>query len=252
MRGRPSCRQKHPRLRGEDAPAPSLSSGARETPPLARGRQSKAFSLSAGDRNTPACAGKTLLFLKLTTFSQKHPRLRGEDPILQVAKPRPKETPPLARGRLRNDGSTSIDPRNTPACAGKTLFERASRMRLWKHPRLRGEDMDWATAKHHFEETPPLARGRRLPKLIQKDGRGNTPACAGKTNTWRPRSGLPEKHPRLRGEDRTLLVPRERLPETPPLARGRLTVLWTIAQCSGNTPACAGKTDSFPSALRRP
>ena len=71
---------------------------------------------------------------------------------------------------------------------------------------------------------------------------GNTPAYAGKTHTVRLDNGVLEKHPRLRGEDMTMRVRRSAVRETPPLTRGRHTLLRDVMGGFRNTPAYAGKT----------
>ena len=70
----------------------------------------------------------------------------------------------------------------------------------------------------------------------------NTPACAGKTR--RPSSARPpvRKHPRLRGEDCSVVATMSSQFETPPLARGRRDDHRRPLLRPGNTPACAGKT----------
>ena len=95
---------------------------------------------------------------------QKHPRLRGEDltPDVQM---------------LRLEG-------NTPAYAGKTLLLKRHLFYLQKHPRLRGEDCQVVERAPRDRETPPLTRGRLLPRPGAVLGTGNTPAYAGKTSSF--------------------------------------------------------------------
>ena len=87
--------------------------------------------------------------------------MRGEDDTLPKREAVVKETPPLARGRLK-----SLRP-----------------------------------SKSGSIETPPLARGRPedIEKLTNE--LGNTPACAGKTIRYFHVGRALQKHPRLRGED---------------------------------------------------
>ena len=173
----------------------------RETPPLARGRLNRWMSGILRRRNTPACAGKTLQNQVQTDLWKKHPRLRGEDPLCSFAASWIAETPPLARGRLKNADSNRGYSGNTPACAGKTFPRKALKYRSRKHPRLRGEDEAGARSPLRVPETPPLARGRRR-----------------RARSCRRRRG---KHPRLRGEDLSSTSYILLKQETPPLARGR-------------------------------
>ena len=53
---------------------------------------------------------------------------------------------------------------------------------------------------------------------------------------------MPQKHPRLRGEDSASSHFIGSLTETPPLTRGRLRGRNVLGASLGNTPAYAGKT----------
>ena len=177
--------------------------------------------------------------------------------------PRPRETPPLARGRLRETFEALPAQRNTPACAGKTSTadhspRRSSetpplargRHRLakgffrhrQKHPRLRGEDTPTPNDATSYLETPPLARGRPFRRHRSRRWHRNTPACAGKTASTSTKTNSPRKHPRLRGEDLKIMFTVLPVMETPPLARGRHHSAIADDELAGNTPACAGKT----------
>ena len=132
-----------------------------ETPPLTRGRRSRGLHQHAHDGNTPAYAGKTSFSSAFWTIGWKHPRLRGEDAVTTRPAGANAETPPLTRGRHRlllaaflGYGNTPAyagktktiltvhdEIRNTPAYAGKTYYRQCWRCSLWKHPRLRGEDL---------------------------------------------------------------------------------------------------------------
>ena len=142
---------------------------------------------------------------------------------------------------------TSDIARNTPACAGKTIGGLQAENRGQKHPRLRGEDVNSWPRRKPGPETPPLARGRLHAPSAAKSGLGNTPACAGKTSPACSKQCRSQKHPRLRGEDRQNIVGVKIGSETPPLARGRLSLKGTSGAKPGNTPACAGKTSSSSS-----
>ena len=237
-------RQKHPRLRGEDAinaaskdwtmETPPLTRGRPfreavdngdwETPPLTRGRLFRGELHRAGNGNTPAYAGKTYALSRLNLGGEKHPRLRGEDPKRPSLTATKVETPPLTRGRQRARALASRADRNTPAYAGKTYRDDQGACRIEKHPRLRGEDRGRGDRTGGTGETPPLTRGRPEPP--------NGP------------SERPQKHPRLRGEDRRRSRIFSGSSETPPLTRGRPFSPLTRGVRHGNTPAYAGKTFS--------
>ena len=197
-----------------------------ETPPLTRGRLARLERTDRRSGNTPAYAGKTREAHSASTRRQKHPRLRGEDSSEGSQNRFQVETPPLTRGRPPRQGEDHHGLGNTPAYAGKTQQRDRARRRRSKHPRLRGEDVLFAIQKQRDLETPPLTRGRQCSRGRRVRTPGNTPAYAGKTTARPSARGAPEKHPRLRGEDRTTRLRR----------RG----------VSGNTPAYAGKTPLNP------
>ena len=156
---------KHPRLRGEDPRSLQRCQRTPETPPLTRGRRRNRQDPERSSGNTPAYAGKTFHSVGENARPQKHPRLRGEDDLLEPCEVLPKETPPLTRGRPVTGAECAGFAGNTPAYAGKTEHGLRLRPSVGKHPRLRGEDLILRN----------LRRGRH----------GNTPAYAGKTTASR-------------------------------------------------------------------
>ena len=175
-------------------------------------------------RNTPAYAGKTLRPTKRSKGSRKHPRLRGEDGVLDDERTEILETPPLTRGRPDEIALEASSFGNTPAYAGKTWLRRFP--------------------ERAQPETPPLTRGRLDVGLAPREHVGNTPAYAGKTSSRCSEPSRPEKHPRLRGEDGGSAALSVRSVETPPLTRGRRIDQIFVSKPLGNTPAYAGKTSS--------
>ena len=73
--------KKHPHVRGEDPsyfPTPQARS---ETPPRAWGRPYSATWDKQYSRNTPTCVGKTCPLPENADLDEKHPHVRGEDPL---------------------------------------------------------------------------------------------------------------------------------------------------------------------------
>ncbi len=131
------------------------------------------------------------------------------------------ETPPRAWGRQKVALSEASKVRNTPTCVGKTHASTPFGAHLQKHPHVRGEDKIFARVIDDPLETPPRAWGRLPPELPACTSLGNTPTCVGKTFI-RGRSGeFREKHPHVRGEDRTKTLSPGFDLETPPRAWGR-------------------------------
>ena len=134
-------------------------------------------------RNTPTCVGKTWTATTNASGAKKHPHVRGEDTVQIYNDVLALETPPRAWGRRLVTGIWSISSRNTPTCVGKTQDSQAKNTRMWKHPHVRGEDMDWRFACFCPLETPPRAWGRRNDAPGLQAAPGNTPTCVGKTLT---------------------------------------------------------------------
>ena len=113
---------------------------------------------------------------------------------------------------------------------------------VWKHLRLRGENGRYSTGIVDHLETPPLARRKRERELYFFFNRGNTSACAEKTNCMCSTRSLTQKHLRLRGENAVTATLQRAVLETPPLARRKPLVASSTMPLRGNTSACAEKT----------
>ena len=70
----------------------------------------------------------------------------------------------------------------------------------------------------------------------------NTPTCVGKTAERHERRPLQQKHPHVRGEDRSSGCGVSNAKETPPRAWGRQRIVRQELAGHGNTPTCVGKT----------
>mgnify|MGYP000915057780 CR=1 FL=1 len=135
----------------------------------------------AADRITPACAGKTHLGRRCALSASDHPRMRGEDSLINVTQCVVVGSPPHARGRPSNVWRSPSCEGITPACAGKTdIGVNISYVRR-DHPRMRGEDLLPPQGKRLQEGSPPHARGRRATTSVYVRATWITPACAGKT-----------------------------------------------------------------------
>ena len=98
--GKPNCQTDHPRMRGEDRSVPCWTCTRCGSPPHARGRHLGLGNAAANAGITPACAGKTPSSKTSRTRGADHPRMRGEDPGVEVAWRVQLGSPPHARGRL--------------------------------------------------------------------------------------------------------------------------------------------------------
>ena len=174
-------RQKHLRLRGENA-APTLVERTKpETPPLTRRkptlRSLKVVSLG----NTSAYAEKTPSTPQQSLKAWKHLRLRGENPKSTAKTSRTAETPPLTRRKRSITCMGTIDGGNTSAYAEKTNFTMEHLTRTEKHLRLRGENHLVMSLVANAEETPPLTRRKPRQEIVGYMLNRNTSAYAEKT-----------------------------------------------------------------------
>ena len=90
--------------------------------------------------------------------------------------------------------------------------------------------------------SPP--RVREKPLLLEDNNPfiGITPACAGKTTIISLRVGIIRDHPRVCGKNLSSNFTDTEGLGSPPRVREKQTVLVSVSQSYGITPACAGKT----------
>ena len=120
----------HPRLRGEKISSVMFVSIVAGSPPLTRGKEMSACDGRLLRGITPAYAGKSFRPHIEDSNQQDHPRLRGEKLKLIPVKLRQSGSPPLTRGKVRNEIDNRLYARITPAYAGKRLNTVAKRSHI--------------------------------------------------------------------------------------------------------------------------
>ena len=110
--------QDHPRLCGEQEDADIACRGRKGSPPLVRGTGLFRADDVGIIRITPACAGNRLTDGSISTGSQDHPRLCGEQIHGWLTSSRFLGSPPLVRGTEEWPPQMQRVFRITPACAG--------------------------------------------------------------------------------------------------------------------------------------
>ena len=88
----------HPRLRGEQRNCPAHKLSDTGSPPLARGTVAAFLCSVHLLRITPACAGNSILIIGRKNGKRDHPRLRGEQTLVNPNMEIDEGSPPLARG----------------------------------------------------------------------------------------------------------------------------------------------------------
>ncbi len=192
-------------MRGENLTDDLIDLANRGSPPLARGKLLTVVRHFVARRITPACAGKTSYLQTEMEKLQDHPRLRGENHSSLFFFSSHRGSPPLARGkRVYNSAFPSLIG-ITPACAGKTYHDDMWHGGARDHPRLRGENLSIFTILSTLQGSPPLARGKPRGESCLAPRTRITPACAGKTALQGSCACGAWDHPRLRGENQSLL-----------------------------------------------
>ena len=88
---------------------------------------------------------------------------------------------------------------------------------------------------------PPRGRGRGHGRLQSRDGRGITPAWAGKSHPRYLAQKFPEDYPRVGGEEACSFAPNSAILGLPPRGRGRVMGQQDNPDDTRITPAWAGK-----------
>ena len=153
-----------------------------------------------------------------------------------------KGSPPHTRGKVICYPEDCPAYRITPAYAGKSQFLHWCSGQTGDHPRIRGEKNSWVKTASLHGGSPPHTRGKENTAPPGQPGPGITPAYAGKRLTSLGRSLRPLDHPRIRGE-KGRVEHGHRFPVgSPPHTRGKGCCQTDMGQCSGITPAYAGKS----------
>ena len=116
-----SCKEVHPRIRGEDVGDESCPLTIEGSPPHTRGRSVEFTSSWDYRRFTPAYAGKILQNRVKPRRFKVHPRIRGEDLEIHGADSAEMGSPPHTRGRFQQLAALSGGAGFTPAYAGKIV-----------------------------------------------------------------------------------------------------------------------------------
>ena len=169
---------------------------------------------------TPACAGNRLcenfFFLPL----QDHPRVCGEQSSSPSSRPYLSGSPPRVRGTGCVVQLRCGVQRITPACAGNRVSGELIQHLIQDHPRVCGEQSTCRGRKVEFEGSPPRVRGTALLINLSKSGIGITPACAGNSDRCFLLIAIRQDHPRVCGEQLSVIIFYNPHTGSPPRVRG--------------------------------
>ena len=202
-------------------------------------------------RITPACAGKTAAGPRTHIEHGDHPRVCGENRLVEGILAVPLGSPPRVRGKPEIAGEDVFVTGITPACAGKTSARSARGAARRDHPRVCGENFRQYRKRRVVQGSPPRVRGKLSGIVEDIPPAGITPACAGKTGGWLQGAAQTGDHPRVCGENSCAGRFRSLPPGSPPRVRGKPRRTVQSVRSVGITPACAGKTLSSHSSTFR-
>ena len=232
----------HPRSRGENPRASLRMVSFMGSSPLTRGKLSRAIKVETLEGLIPAHAGKTPTWSTPTVACWAHPRSRGEN--LYGTRPlgRRYGSSPLTRGKHKHTQGHRPGYGLIPAHAGKTVVGCCQVVRVWAHPRSRGENHQRLDRGRRAWGSSPLTRGKQSRCRSQEIVSGLIPAHAGKTRPPAEAADGTTAHPRSRGENKTPLKNQHTEQGSSPLTRGKLLVAREGQGGEGLIPAHAGKT----------
>ena len=171
----------HPRSRGENPGHFMSHLWLVGSSPLTRGKRPAPAWCGQGDGLIPAHAGKTGFINGISSMIGAHPRSRGENDGVQVARRLGQGSSPLTRGKPRGMGTTPRPRGLIPAHAGKTAATPRHAPVCRAHPRSRGENDRVGAQVYNDVGSSPLTRGKPRKGSVRPHGVGLIPAHAGKT-----------------------------------------------------------------------
>ena len=241
----------HPRVCGENLTWWSSTEGTGGSSPRVRGKLATNGIERAEGRLIPACAGKTRRACGPESRPRAHPRVCGENILVQPEAGRPRGSSPRVRGKLPVDVDSGVLGGLIPACAGKTARARSHWAARRAHPRVCGENVILGETIDGILGSSPRVRGKRGATHHRRAVRRLIPACAGKTRTRTGSSSASRAHPRVCGENCCCCQPSDRHRGSSPRVRGKQSSRSSTPRLPGLIPACAGKTPgvSPPSSL---
>ena len=232
----------HPRVCGENRHTNAESRSDGGSSPRVRGKPHHGLRVRLPVGLIPACAGKTGGGLGGAGPHGAHPRVCGENTLVESGSTLRRGSSPRVRGKLGLTQTKVSARRLIPACAGKTSRSRGSACPGSAHPRVCGENDRAAPLDDEGKGSSPRVRGKpprhpvggAHPRLI--------PACAGKTwNGWGT-ALKPAAHPRVCGENLLDGDPPPPTTGSSPRVRGKRPPGPVALTVAGLIPACAGKT----------
>ena len=185
---------------GEKAVFDMCSCHSLGSPPHVRGKVACKVQAVCYEGITPACAGKRGCPHSGPGTTRDHPRVCGEKGFVSGWKNGPEGSPPHVRGKVNAALFLVVIFGITPACAGKSHRRSNLHVQQGDHPRMCGEKSLLPSSPSQRMGSPPHVRGKAVKLAQYFDVTGITPACAGKSPSFRMISNKNGDHPRMCGE----------------------------------------------------
>ena len=195
-------------------------------------------------RLIPAYAGKTNQRAASARVARAHPRVCGENPCFCRGVSSRWGSSPRMRGKPRHECARSDRRRLIPAYAGKTLSSSAGRRRNRAHPRVCGENFPPRASISSRRGSSPRMRGKPRQFSRRRGYRRLIPAYAGKTVASVPPVTSSSAHPRVCGENSSVIYDATARLGSSPRMRGKLRNCSHLVRLRGLIPAYAGKTST--------
>ena len=236
----------HPRMRGEQHICLRGYSRSLGSSPHAR-RTVRAHQ--HGPRHhgiIPACAGNSPRAGRPHDELEDHPRMRGEQCACSCAEPSGWGSSPHARGTAIFSLPLNPPAGIIPACAGNSYYAYSWQWVLRDHPRVRGEQSAWPSGASVCSGSSPRARGTARHRHVARRLDLIIPACAGNRAQHHRSDRRGGDHPRVRGEQSSLMSFGRIVPGSSPRARGTEPAVDVVVGAAGIIPAHAGNRCRFP------
>ena len=169
--------------------------------PRGRGKPSVALAFFFIPGLIPAWAGKTFYVFVCLVAHRAHPRVGGENQIIQLDEDTLPGSSPRGRGKRAANIIKDTHSGLIPAWAGKTQGIPIHRDVPSAHPRVGGENSGINASQAAIAGSSPRGRGKHPRPSSPPNWGGLIPAWAGKTLWERVLGGAAWAHPRVGGEN---------------------------------------------------
>ncbi len=127
-----------------------------------------------------------------------------------------------------------------PACAGNSISRTLLPFLCWDHPRVCGEQVHRAEHDGELPGSSPRVRGTVVAGAPEQHLTGIIPACAGNRKAALATRGQDGDHPRVCGEQGTIVIFETGVLGSSPRVRGTGWEYYDVSEQRGIIPACAG------------